>query len=314
MNLVRHLTQADLDAAQRRTDRVICANYGKMPTLKLATALGATAYTIVGRAKSLGLIATLAWSAREDRLIRAHYRGRDSASIDALVAVLGRKRHQITHRAKVLGCVIDTRRRWTDADTELLSVLWGRKPDRVVAKRLGRTVEACDLRAQRALGRCRLDGVQGWTARGVARLLGVDSHKPGRWAAQGWLAMDVAPFGYGKHRVKVVAESSLLRFLREHPTEYDWRKMADPSGYYQRIARERQAGLLTTAEVAARYGMTASGVQAWLAKGWLPGVKGNTSGGTGKWYIREVDLAGWMPPRPELIGHRGRGKGKVVAS
>lgn len=67
-----------------------------------------------------------------------------------------------------------------------------------------------------------------------------------------------------------------------------------------------------SASIAARYGMTAGGVQAWIAKGWLPAVKGHTSGGTGRWYIREADLAGWTPPRPELAGRRGRVIGNGV--
>lgn len=294
-----------------QADAAIRATYGTYPARRIAQHLGVRTMQVVGRAKALGLVAPVVWSDREDRLIRDHYRGGDSASIAALVELTGKARHQVRQRARTLGLARVKPRPWTDADTELLSILWGRKPDRVVAKRLGRTVEACDLRAQRALGRCRLDGVQGWTARAIARKLGVDEHKVLRqWLPNGWLVAKDAPFAYGKHRVKVISEESLLRFLRERPEEYDWRKMADPSGYYQRIAKEawEAAGLLPIAEAARRVGMSVEGLRRHVRQGWLPGIYGHTTGGAGVLYVRAADLVTWKPRRPELVGHRGRGK------
>lgn len=277
--------------------RIIRAYYGRQPNRELARRLGIDTRQLVGYALGMGLFAPVVWTVREEALVRAHYDGRDPASLDALVAVLGKSRHQVRQKARALGLAAPKAPLWTDADTRLLEELWGHVPDTTVAKRLGRTIEACELRMQRAVGRCRLDGIDGWTARGVARLMGVDDHKVTRqWIARGWLDAKRAPLAYGKHRVYVVAEPALLRFFRDYPAEYRWERMRDPSGYYRRLAREAQGDLLTTVQVAARYGVTVSAVRQWIAKGWLPALRGRTSGATGALYVRERDLADWAPP------------------
>lgn len=298
------------DAAELR-GRIIRAYYGRLPNRELARRLGLTPRQLTGYALGFGLYAPVAWTARELALLREHYDSSDAASLDALVAVLGKPRHQIRKKARDEGLAATKAPPWTDAETRLLEELWGRYPDATVAKRLGRTVVACEQHMRRVVGRCRTDGIDGWTARGVARLMGVDSHKVTKqWVARGWLRATHAPFTIGKHRVRVVAEPALLRFFRDYPAEYRWERMRDPSGYYVRLAREAQGDLLTTAQVAARYGAAVSAVHRWIAKGWVPALRGHTSGKTGVWYVRERDLADWAPPGPG--GARTRGGAKAV--
>ncbi len=284
-------------------DAIIRANYGKIPNHQIGRALGHSAHQVAGRAKTLGLQAPIVWSDREIALIRTHYAGADSAAIDALVDVIGKERWQITRKARELGLGTPKPPDWTAADEARLIELWGRYPDVVVAKRLHRTVKACLLKAKR-LGRNRSTNADGWNLRELGRLMGVDSHKCAWWIERGWLKARTAPYGVGHNPPRIVGEASLLKFLRERPEEHDWRRMGDPSGYYTRIAQEASAELLTTAEVAARYGVRISTVSQWIRKGWLPGVRGHGCGGHGIWYVHARDLVGWGPRRPELVGRR----------
>ena len=250
------------------------------------------------------------WTDREDRLLRRHYRSDDSAALDALAAVLGRTRDSLKGRAARLGLRAPKSPRWTKDEEWTLLDLWGRLPDAAVARRLGRSVVACDVKAGRLRRRKRM-GLAGWTARQVAAAFGVDVHKVTRqWIGQGWLAATRAAYAVGRHRPWVVGEPALLAFLRTYPHEYDWRRMDDPSGYYRKVAEAawRADPLLTTAEVAARWGMTASGVHRHIAMGWLPAIRSHTNGNAGAWLVREADLAGRGPRRPELVGHAGRAR------
>lgn len=296
-------------------DAVIRKCYGRLPNREIARRMGKTAHQVVGRAKHLGLIAPVMWTEREIALVRRHYRGGDSAALTALVELTGKARHQVRAKARALGLARVKERRWTPDDDYGLSILWGRKPDKAVAKKLGRTVAACKIRATRALKRSRQDGIRGWTGRGLAKLLGIDEHKVTRqWVVKGWLTPSRLPYRIGQNRPMLFAEDDLVRFLREQPQEYDWRAMDDPSGYYQRIAKAawEAAGLLPIAEAARRVGMSVEGLRRHVRQGWLPGIYGHTTGGAGVLYVREADLATWKPKRPELVGHRGRGK--AVAS
>jgi hypothetical protein len=281
-------------------DRYIAANFGKLTNRQIGKALGRSAHQIVGRARQLGLVKPVVWTDRELALLRAHYASGDSAAIDALVAVTGRPRWQITAKAHQLGIAARKTPDWTDADTERLSQWWGRLPDATVAKRLGRTVNACKIRAQRALGRCRRDNIDGWTGRGIARLMGVDDHKVIRqWIANGWLKATHAPFLQGAGKVRVVSEPALIRFLRACPHEYDRARVHDPSGYYHRIADAawRADPIYSNAEAAAKVGIHLNTLERFRREGRIGGIRAHDQGGAaeGVWKYRQSDLDAYQP-------------------
>lgn len=307
------------DAGHAFRDRAIRANFGRMPSAELGRRLGLTGRQVAGRARALGLCPNVVWTPREDRLLTTHYRaanGRpDSAAIDAICAITGKRRHQVTQRARALGQARVKERPWSKDDLARLSILWGRQPDAKVARTLGRTVAACKVMATRRLRRSRHDGVQGWSLRACARLCGVDDHKVATWIEWGWLRAAASPIGAGKNHVRVVPEPSLVAFLRGRPWEYDPNRINDPSGYYARIAQQAwaDAALLTTAQLAARYGASVEGARRWLRAGLIPFVRAKTNGNAGVCYVRAADLARFTPPRPDLLGRTGRGKGRRAA-
>jgi len=283
-------------------DKIIAAAYGRLPSREIGARLGRTAQQVVGRARHLGLVAPVVWSERETALLRRHYRGGDSASIDALAELTGKARHQVRAKARALGLAAKKAPDWTDADTERLDAMWGRLPDATVAKRLGRTVAACKIRATRALHRARKDGIDGWTGRGVARLMGVDEHKVTRqWVANGWLKATRAPFVAGSGRVRVIGEPALLKFLRTYPHEYDRTRINDPSGYYRRIADEawRADPIYSQAEAAAELGVHPGTLERYRREGRVSGILAHDQGGAaaGVWKYRRSDLDAYRPRR-----------------
>lgn len=77
-------------------------------------------------------------------------------------------------------------REWTQADMDYLAEHWGLLPDATVARHLGRTVDACKIRATRHLHLARSQ--QFLTAQVVARLFGLDVHVvTRRWIGTGLL-------------------------------------------------------------------------------------------------------------------------------
>lgn len=67
-------------------------------------------------------------------------------------------------------------------------------------------------------------------------------------------------------------------------------------------------------QLAARYGASVEGARRWLRAGLLPFVRAKTNGNAGVCYVRAADLAGFTPPRPDLLGRTGRGKGRRAAA
>jgi hypothetical protein len=283
-----------------QADQIIRRCYGCIPNRRIGQALGRTAYQVVGRARALGLVQPVVWTEREIALMRRHYRGGDSAALTALVALTGKQRHQVRQQARRLGLARTKERRWTKDDDYGLSIMWGRRSDKAVAKKLGRTIAACKIRATRVLHRSRKDGVQGWTGRGLARLMGVDEHKVTRqWLANGWMTARATPIRAGANKTLLIEEPALIAFLTHYPHEYDRARMHDPSGYYRKIAEAawNDDPIYRQTEAAAKLGVHPQTLERFRREGRIGGILAHDQGGAalGVWKYRQSDLDSYRP-------------------
>lgn len=193
-----------------------------------------------------------------------------------------------------------TARAWTEADDQYLSEYWGKRPDRTVARHLGRTVDACKIRATRHLGLARKD--QFYTARQVAQILGVDRHRIVRWMREGVLTGSRSAVRCAtSRRMWAVDEPDLIAFLRREVWRYD-RTRIERGSYWRRVADAAwdRDPLLTVPEAAARLGVCTATVHRHLQRGWLRGVK-RPGKNTGTWLVWQSSLAGFQPRHPRAL-------------
>lgn len=194
---------------------------------------------------------------------------------------------------------------WTPQDDDRLRELWGLVPDEVAARTLGRSVEACKIRATRHLGQARSD--QFLTARALGRLFGVESKAVVRWMARGWLRgrRSAVPAGPSAGMWRFDAED-VERFIRRYPYAYD-RTRIERGTYERNLADQVVARdpYLTVPEAAAALGVDAETVRHHLRRGWLPGVRAPRTGNNGLWLVRRSDLGRFHPRRPPVPGSTG---------
>lgn len=236
----------------------------------------------------------LVWSDAELAAVRERYDGRRGTA-PALARELGREAWQVRHLAARLG-LAGKAPRWSADDLAYLLDHWGRLPDAEVARRLGRTAEACGIKATRNK-QSRKVAHAGIAMRRVAALLGIDDHKVRKLVDRGWLEAHRTPIRCRAGRVWVVPFEALRSFLRDYPHEYDRARIDDPSGYWSGIAERawRRDPLLTTAEAARGLRCSHEHVRQLRARGEIEGVKSSLVGGTGRWLYRARSLhAYWL--------------------
>jgi hypothetical protein len=113
-------------------------------------------------------------------------------------------------------------RDWSEEDLRFLVRHWGTLTERQIARRLGRTTTAVDVKAKRMrLGPCRQPG--SFTAREIEHLLSIDVHSVIRWQERGWLRAE-RRVTKGKVICVLVNVDDFEVFLREHPEAWDSRK------------------------------------------------------------------------------------------
>ncbi len=243
----------------------------------------------------------------DDAFLIAGYRTR---LIRDLAADLGRRPDTVQSRIDALirqGRLDRTQRLhhrpWTPEDLDFLADHWGLRPDRWVAARLKRSVNACKIKATRELGIARKDNF--WTARNVARLFGVDVHLVTRWIAAGMLAGRKSPVRCGNgQRMWRVDERGILAFIHRHTPHYDRRRIERETLFRLEAERVWQADpWLTADEAAAALGVQPETVRRHLRRGWLPGLKILEAGAHGGWRVRHADLAGFRPRQPTTGPH-----------
>lgn len=221
--------------------------------------------------------------------------GRDPGSVQARAALLLRD-----------GRLTGTRcyqPPWTEAEDDLLADLWGTMPDAAVAKRVGRSVVACEVRAKRHLRLARKDAFL--TSRQVARILGVDDHLVVCWIAEGLLQGRKSSVGAGGHaRAWRIDDRDLERFLKRDYWRLDRRRIE--VGTYWRNYVDRlwtREPYLTVEQAARALGVGPETVRRHLRRGWLAGVRTHRAarGGRIQWLIARSQLAAFRPRHPLAV-------------
>lgn len=163
------------------------------------------------------------------------------------------------------------RRSWSPQDDALLRCYWGVRPDAWVAAKLGRTAEACKIRATRFLRQNRAANA-GMGAGDVGRLFAVDpTTVTGLWVSRGWVPARRSAVGAGLHQRWSFSGTALRRFVTEFPWAYDPARML--AGHWLTgLAAEIHAAdpWLTVGDVAALLHYHREMVRRWVRAGRLP--------------------------------------------
>lgn len=155
-----------------------------------------------------------------DRLIRERYDSR-TGTITRMAQCLDVPRWAVTKRAQVLGVARTKEAPWTPEDEEYLAQWFHRRSIGQIAHRLGRSVTAVSLKANR-LGITKTG--EGYTVRGLAVAFGVDAHKVTRWIELGLLRASKR-HTERERDVWYISEREVRRFITTYPGELDRRKV-----------------------------------------------------------------------------------------
>jgi excisionase family DNA binding protein len=193
------------------------------------------------------------------------------------------------------------RRAWTAAEREQLGQLidTGHSYD-AIAEKLGRSRKAIILECKRRNRRL-LKTRALLTAGQVADLLGKPCSKTvSRWITLGLLKARNA--GTPKRPFWRIALDDLRAFMQNENTWMAWQPAAisDPDLHAWALElRRNESRWLSVGEVARRYHVVQQTVNQWIEKAELKAVK------YGNHWIRECDLAGWVPPhaRSRAVSH-----------
>ena len=170
---------------------------------------------------------------RLDQLIRDIYvykpHSRTRPGIRQLANQLGIPHWAIKKRARELGLARTKESPWSEAELSILARHAWMSDERIRLKLKAaghsRTVTAIHLK----LKRMRFKSDPGfYSAKGLADALGIDPHVVGRWIKAGHLRAQLRGTKRTKHQggdTYLIREKDLRRFILEHPTEIDLRKV-----------------------------------------------------------------------------------------
>lgn len=183
--------------------------------------------------------------------------------------------------------------KWTPEQLEQLEQWYGDLRVETIARRLGRTVNAVHVQAQKLhLGRNRPSDVLSMNE--LMGILGVETHGiVRRWIREGWLPAVRRPmYGRQSRAEWWIRQADLERFLREHGHQVDRDRIQPP---FQRHVPERW---ITFVEAFRRGAAWPFFLEAAVKSGLLPEARKRGEVGT-RWVIPERLL-------PELLAARRR--------
>ena len=168
-----------------------------------------------------------------DRLIQEAYlsrrEGREPSSIQLLAKRLGMPHWAVKKRARELGLARTKELPWSEAELAILSRYAWMSDERIRLKLKAagykRTVTGIHLKLKRM--RFKHDG-SFYSANGLAQALGIDPHAVTRWIKSGHLKATLRGTARGPQQngdTYVIQEKDVRRFILEHPTEIDLRKV-----------------------------------------------------------------------------------------
>lgn len=176
----------------------------------------------------------------------------------------------------------------------------------VIARRLGRSREAVEIKAKRL--NCRLTRTPArLTARAVGRVLDIDAKAVTRWIERrGLKARRTRRTRY----IWRVDWEDLCAWLEDRRNWicYDAARctLATLRDHLQEIQAAAGGRWLTVGEVARRYCVSIHAVAQWIDKNWLPAER------WGNRYIWSADIEGWVPPCERSKAGIPRGAGRIV--
>jgi hypothetical protein len=168
-----------------------------------------------------------------DELIRAIYLDRPGDKTRPGIRVLAKKvgipHWALKKRARELGLARTKEKPWSEPELEILSrCAWmSNERIRLKLKAAGytRTVTGIHLK----LRRMKFKHDPGfYSANGLAQALGIDSHVVSRWLRSGHLKAKLRGTSRGEKQngdIYLIFEKDVRRFVLEHPTEIDLRKV-----------------------------------------------------------------------------------------
>jgi len=168
-----------------------------------------------------------------DRLIQEAYlsrrEGREPSSIQLLAKRLGMPHWALKKRARELGLARTKELPWSEAELAILSRYAWMSDERIrlklKAEGYTRTVTGIHLKLKRM--RFKHDG-SFYSANSLAQALGIDPHAVTRWIKSGHLKAKLRGTARGPLQngdAYVIQEKDIRRFILEHPTEIDLRKV-----------------------------------------------------------------------------------------
>jgi hypothetical protein len=173
------------------------------------------------------------FSEQLDHLIRAIYLDRPGAKTRPGIRVLA-KRVGIPHwalkkRARELGLARTKEKPWSEPELEILGRYAWMSDERIrlKLKAAGYTRSATGIHLK--LRRMKFKHDPGfYSANGLAQALGIDSHAVSRWIRSGHLKAKLRGTARGEKQngdIYLIREKDVRRFILEHPTEIDLRKV-----------------------------------------------------------------------------------------
>lgn len=168
-----------------------------------------------------------------DELIRAIYLDRPGAKTRPGIRVLAKKvgipHWALKKRARELGLARTKEKPWSEPELEILARYAWMSDERIRLKLKAagypRTVTGIHLK----LRRMKFKHDPGfYSANGLAQALGIDSHAVSRWIRSGHLKAKLRGTRRGEKQngdIYLILEKDVRRFILEHPTEIDLRKV-----------------------------------------------------------------------------------------
>lgn len=236
-------------------------------------------------------------------IIRSRYDGSSGVIDELMEAIPGHPRWHFARAAQALGVAGTRPAAWSEDEIEYLVDHYGLVSLRHIARRLRRTETAVKLKAKR-LGINQKANF--YSATLVAEVFGVDTKKVShQWIVDGLLRARRSPVRCGPHHVAWrVMDQDLERFIRQHPEQYDWRRM-EP-GPWRNIARatwERDP-VLTAEQAARELGVNTATILRHINRGWMSATRVRCAGKHGSWRIRRSALEGFRVRKPDAVGNR----------
>jgi hypothetical protein len=168
-----------------------------------------------------------------DELIRVIYLDRPGAKTRPGIRILAKKvgipHWALKKRARELGLARTKEKPWSEPELEILARYAWMSDERIRLKLkaagYSRTVTGIHLKLRRMKFK---HDPSFYSANGLAQALGIDSHAVSRWIRSGHLKAKVRGTARGEKQngdIYLIFEKDVRRFILEHPTEIDLRKV-----------------------------------------------------------------------------------------